>query len=217
MKLFLSLCTLIALSSFPLGIKAFVNYIVIDDYTESLNNRWKENSIKGKTDYSVEYNDGIRCIRAKSDSSASALFYEIGYDLNEYPFLSWQWKIDHILTQGNALQKEGCDYAARICVVFPSVFFWKIKTLCYVWASSLPKGESASHPFSNNIIIIALQSGQENAGKWITEKPNVLQNFRDLFGTEPPKVGAIAIMTDTDNTRDSVTAWYGPIQIMGES
>jgi hypothetical protein len=29
-------------------------------------------------------------------------------------------------------------------------------------------------------------------------------------------VGAVAIMTDTDNTGEKAVAWYGPIQILSE-
>lgn len=32
-----------------------------------------------------------------------------------------------------------------------------------------------------------------------------------FFGEEPPKIGAVAVMTDTDDTRDEVAAWYGDI------
>ncbi len=34
-----------------------------------------------------------------------------------------------------------------------------------------------------------------------------------FFGEEPPMVGAIAIMTDTDNTKGSALSWYDDIRI----
>jgi hypothetical protein len=34
-----------------------------------------------------------------------------------------------------------------------------------------------------------------------------------IFGEESPPVGAIAIMTDTDNTGESVTAYYDDIRL----
>lgn len=34
-----------------------------------------------------------------------------------------------------------------------------------------------------------------------------------LFGEEPPLAGGIAIMTDTDNTGESATAYYDDIRI----
>ncbi len=32
-----------------------------------------------------------------------------------------------------------------------------------------------------------------------------------LIGEEPPRLGGVAIMTDTDDTKDEATAWYGDI------
>ena len=39
------------------------------------------------------------------------------------------------------------------------------------------------------------------------------EDYRRIFGEEPPMVGAIAIMTDTDNTQQSAVAWYDDIRI----
>jgi hypothetical protein len=40
----------------------------------------------------------------------------------------------------------------------------------------------------------------------------VLADYRRIFGEEPGAVDAVAIMTDTDNTGASATAWYGDIR-----
>ena len=65
--------------------------------------------------------------------------------------------------------------------------------------------------------MIAVESGPEKTGQWLEEKRNVLEDFRRHFGEDPPKVGAIAIMTDTDNTGEKAIAWYGPISILAGS
>ncbi len=62
--------------------------------------------------------------------------------------------------------------------------------------------------------MIAVESGEKNVGKWVSEERNVFEDYKKLFGGEPPEAGGIAIMTDTDNTGESATAWYGPIRIM---
>jgi len=46
---------------------------------------------------------------------------------------------------------------------------------------------------------------------WRQEERNIYEDYRKYFGEEPPKVGAIAIMTDTDNTGEKATAWIGPL------
>jgi hypothetical protein len=46
------------------------------------------------------------------------------------------------------------------------------------------------------------------------EKRNLLEDYRKCFGEDPPKAGAVAIMTDTDNTGEQAVAWYGLIHIL---
>jgi hypothetical protein len=47
----------------------------------------------------------------------------------------------------------------------------------------------------------------------VNERRNVYEDYRRIFGGEPPEAGAIAIMTDTDNTGGSATAWYDDIEL----
>ena len=61
--------------------------------------------------------------------------------------------------------------------------------------------------------MISVESGRAESGKWITETRNIYEDYKRFFGKEPPMAGAIAIMTDTDNTGESATADYGPISV----
>ncbi|RMG71046.1 MAG: DUF3047 domain-containing protein, partial [Nitrospirae bacterium] len=47
--------------------------------------------------------------------------------------------------------------------------------------------------------------------RWIHEKRNVYQDYRKQFGEEPPEAGAIALMTDTDQTGETAVAYYDDI------
>jgi len=188
--------------------------ILLDDYQKGLSPKWIEKSFKGKTHYHVAREDDQLSIKATSRSAASALYYKIKYDLKDYPVLQWRWKVDHVLAKGSALHKEGDDYAARVYVVFPSWLFWKTKALNYIWANKLPIGQAVPNPFTANAMMIAVQSGPGVTGKWVEETRNILEDYRRYFGTDPPSAGAIAIMTDTDNTGEEAAAWYGPIRIV---
>lgn len=61
--------------------------------------------------------------------------------------------------------------------------------------------------------MVVVESGNENVGKWVEEQRNVYEDFKMLFGEEPPTIGGIAIMTDTDNTGESAIAYYDDIMI----
>jgi hypothetical protein len=62
-------------------------------------------------------------------------------------------------------------------------------------------------PYTGNSALIAVESGNEAAGRWINERRDVFRDFQACFGEDPPAIGAIAIMTDTDNTGESTTAY----------
>ncbi len=182
----------------------------------NISDKWQVKKFKGLTDYSLIKENGVQCIAALSKNSASGLFHEIKYSLADYPFLSWKWRISNILSKGDATKKEADDYAARIYVIFPNVLFWRTKVINYIWANKLPKGKMVVSTYTENDKMIAVQSGADNAEKWVSEKRNIYQDYIKAFGHEPPEVGAIAIMSDTDNTGQEVRAWYGPISLSKE-
>jgi hypothetical protein len=193
---------------------ALASDILLDDYEYGISQKWKEKSFKGFTHYEVVREHGQRCIKATSEASASALYFEIGFDPKDYPFLTWRWKVSNTLAKGDELKKEGDDYAARVYVVFPSTLFWRTKAINYIWANRLPQGQSVPNPFSSNACMIAVRSGPSQLGQWLDEKRNLIEDFRKCFGEDPPKAGAVAIMTDTDNTGEKAMAWYGPIRLL---
>jgi len=98
----------------------------------------------------------------------------------------------------------------------PSSLFWRTKAINYIWANKLAVGQAVPNPFSSNAMMVAVQSGPTHVGEWMEQRRDVLEDFRKFFGEDPPTVGAVAIMTDTDNTSEKAVAWYGPIQILSE-
>lgn len=172
---------------------------------------WSEKIFKGRTEYLIVDDAGKNVLQAKSRGTASGLIFETDYDPQDYPFLSWRWKIANTIAKGDSRTKEGDDYAARIYVVFPHWFFPKTKTLNYIWANRLPKGESQISLYASTDMMMAVESGPEKAGQWLSVRRNIVEDYRQAFGEDPPAVGAIAIMTDTDTTGESASAWYGDI------
>lgn len=186
---------------------------LIDDFRTGPGPGWESKSFKGETRYFPGVADGIPCLRAESSASASGLFHKIEYQAATAPILAWSWQVDNIIAKGDARTKAGDDYPARIYVVFPSLLFWKTKALNYVWATNLPEGTAIPNSFTSNAMMVAVESGPAHIGQWRSYRRNVYQDFRKFFGSEPPPVGAIAIMTDTDNTGEHASACYGSIRV----
>jgi len=180
--------------------------------TEGLSG-WDAKSFKGMTEYRLVQESGRTVVKAHSVGSASGLFKKVKLDPARFRHLRWSWKIAATITNGNEKTKNGDDYAARVYVVFPGRFFWQTKAINYIWANRLAKGDSISNAFTGNAMMLAVESGSEKRGTWVAEERDVLADYRRLFAEEPREIGAIAIMTDTDNTGEETTAWYGDISI----
>lgn len=170
---------------------------------------WSDKGFKGKTEYTLE--EGA--LKAHSVNGASGKIRKTSVDTHRYRILTWSWRIDHTLKREDIKAKSGDDFAARIYVVFPRTLFWRMRAINYVWAAKMPKGSEAASPYTGNSVIVAVESGDEKAGKWVTEERNIYEDYRRIFGEEPPLLGGIAVMTDTDDTQDEATAWYGDLTL----
>lgn len=187
--------------------------LVVGSFSSGDLTGWEAKIFKGKTLYTLVTDGEKKVLMAHSRHSASGLFRKITLDSRKYPLLRWTWKVSHSLGKEDITKKSGADFAARVYVVFPRTLFWKTRAINYVWASKMPKNSSAPSPYTSNAMIIAVESGDGKAGSWVTEERNIYEDYKQLFGEEPPKLGAVAVMTDTDDTRDEVTAWYGDITL----
>lgn len=186
---------------------------LIDDFATDLS-RWKEEVFNGKNDYRlVEDETGNQVLRAYSQRSASALIQHLDIDPNLSPRLSWRWKITQTVKSGNARVKEKDDYAARIYVIFPHWFKPLSRSINYIWANKLKLEEVVPSTYFQRSVMLAVESGNGRAGQWVQEERNLVEDYRRLFGEDPPPVGGIAIMTDTDDTGEEALAWYDDLEL----
>ena len=188
-------------------------------------------NIPRHTDYKlVESEVGI-VLRAESRQSASGLIRKKELDPKTWPMLTWQWRISNVYEKGDVSKKSGDDYPARVYVAFRfdpdrAGFFQRMRyeavkamrgeyppaqVINYIWANRAPKETAVPNPYSTQSMMVAVQSGGELAGRWVSETRNVLEDYRRLYGEDPPPISGVAIMTDSDNTGESATAWYGDI------
>ncbi len=178
-------------------------------------NGWEEKVFKGKTVYTLVPDNGKTVLQAHSKKAASGLVRKMTVDLKKNPLISWSWKVSAPLKGEDVTAKKGDDFVARVYVVFPRSF-WRTRAINYVWSARMPKGSSAPSPYTGNVMILAVESGGEKAGTWVSEERDVFEDYRQLFGEDPPAVGGVAVMTDTDNTGEETTAWYGDIVMRGK-
>lgn len=187
--------------------------------------------IERHTVYSLLKDGDTVVVKAVSDASASGLIREIEIDPKEYPVVQWRWKVTNILKKGDVHRKEGDDYPARLYITFKYDasklgFFEKAKyemvkllygeypplrAINYIWESHTPKGHFVPNPYTDRVMMIVVESGADRLNQWVNEERNLYGDYKQAFGEEPPKISGVAIMTDTDNTGESATAYYGDI------
>ena len=184
--------------------------------------------------YQLTDDNGEQVVMATTDNSASGLIARVSVEPGDSLILRWRWKVSNVYEQGNARRKEGDDYPARIYVAFEfepdeAGFFERAKrktvevvfgeelpgnALNYIWANRLPVGEIIANPFTDTTMMVAVNSGTANTGEWVTVERDIVADYRKAFGREPPKLVGVAIMSDSDNTGASATAWYGDVRLV---
>ncbi len=189
--------------------------IPVGRFSSGILSGWKEENVWNakKTGYSLIKDNGKTVLMGKSVNAASALLHKITIDPKIYPVIRWSWKIDHTIKKGNERTKAGHDFAARIYVIFPRGLF-TYRAIEYVWGNVMAKGEMLRSPYSSQAVMIAVDSGDEMAGKWVSHHRNYVEDYRAAFGEEPPKAGGVALMTDSDNTGETAVGYFGDIDIL---
>ena len=195
---------------------------------------WEEltfNKIENHTIYRLVKDDDAMVIKATTNQSASGLIRKTQFDLKTYPIIEWRWKINNIYVKGNVRKKSGDDYPARIYITFQynpknSGFIEKMKfnaakllygeyppvaSINYIWESKTPVGTIVPNPYINKVMMFVVDSGNEKLGQWVKHTRNVYDDYMEAFGTVPPLVSGVAIMSDSDNTKESAVAYYGDI------
>ena len=187
--------------------------------------------IPAHTRYNLVKDGDQVVVKAISHQSSSGITKEITIDPNEYPVVEWRWKVENILKNGDVTQKSGDDYPARLYITFEydgskvgffekakyeaAKFFYgqypPIGAINYIWESKSPIGTMVSNPYTDRVNMIVVESGKTRLNEWITEERNVYQDYMKAFGGNPPKISGVAIMTDTDNTKESAVAYFGDI------
>jgi len=86
-------------------------------------------------------------------------------------------------------------------------------SLSYVWSSAIEKNRMIVSPYTDRAMMILLRMGEKDAGSWMEEEVNMLEDYRKAFGADPPSRARIAIMNDSDNTGESSVSWMDYIEV----
>ncbi|MHB1668628.1 DUF3047 domain-containing protein [Thiomonas sp.] len=190
------------------------------------------------TRYTLVDDEGVTVIEARADDSMSGLIHRTDIDLSRTPLLRWRWKIRHAIAVADLDRKSGDDYAARLYVLFAvphdelsfglraelaiarAIYGTDVPAAAinYVWDNSHAVDTMLPNAYTARAMMVVTDSGNTRAGHWVSQTRDVAADFRrafpDLARHGLPRVGAVAIATDTANTHGRATAWYGDIAFL---
>ena len=187
---------------------------IVEDFStlkdSSLPETWKCRGGEMSEVYRIKSNQET-CLEANASNSAVAIAKEFAYELNEYPYLKWQWRVLELPKGGDERFKETGDSAAAIYVIFEGLL--NPENIKYVWSASLPLGTTTKSPYKSETKIVVLRNQHSPLGEWVTETVNVYADYERLFEGEPKRVQAIGLMSDSDNTCSKAVAHYKRIVV----
>ena len=162
-----------------------------------------------KTTYSVGSNDNGNYLKAIADNAASGLGKEIKIDLNKTPFINITWKIEKDIPGIDETAKKGHDFAARVFVIKKTgATALSNRAVNYVFSSNQDVGSNSPSPYTKKSIDNVLATTKTNLNEWVTVKANVKEDFKKFHNLDVNELDGIAIMSDTDNSKQKSITYY---------
>ena len=174
---------------------------------------------------------------ASAVSSASMLRHSVRVEPELLQDIIFSWKVKQLIPGADLTRRETHDSPVRLVLAFEgdrSEFSMKnamlselsltltgeampYATLMYVWCNACAKESLYINPRTDRIREIVLETGPEHLGQWLNYQRDIQADYLKAFGQAPGALVDVGIMTDTDNTRQSTVAWYGPISLTTHS
>jgi hypothetical protein len=191
---------------------------------------------KKQTQYQLISKDDKTVLHARAEGASSALMHQVSIDPAKQPWLQWQWTIASLVKAADNTQRATEDSPVRIILGFDGdkdslpfadqVLFETAKiltghdfpyaTLMYIWENHAPVGTVIRSPHSSRIRMMVAESGADGIGVWRAFTRNIVEDYEKAYGEKPGKLLGIGVLTDTDNTGETVEAWYGDIRLLRE-
>ena len=165
-------------------------------------------------DMTIEENEGHRVLHLRSKIESSVIRKDIRgkVNLKETPILVWSWKAVTLPKNGDCRKKSADDQAAQLYVVrprFPEAV--RSQIIGYIWDTTAPAGSIVKSEKTSTVTYVVMRSGPADLGKWITERRNVVEDYKKIYGAEPDSPGYISIAIDSDDTTSFAESVFGSI------
>ena len=180
---------------------------------------WKgQNWGSPKYDFVIGNDEGRKVLRLKSANEGSTISKDIKgkVNLKETPVLEWSWKVTTLPRGADSCRKATDDQAGQVFVVWPRFpEAVRSRIIGYVWDTTQPVGKICKSEKTGTVTYVVVRSGPADLGKWVTERRNVLEDFRRIYEEEPDSPAAVSVAIDSNDTGSTSEAAVGPILFRG--
>jgi Protein of unknown function (DUF3047) len=195
--------------------------VVVEDWSrhpvgaKGIPDGWKgQNWGSPKYDFTIVNDEGRKAIHLKSANDGSTVSKEIKgkVNLKETPFLEWSWKVTVLPKGGDSCRKATDDQAGQIFVVWPRFpEAVRSRIIGYVWDTTQPVEKMCKSEKTGTVTYVVVRSGAAELGKWITERRNVVEDFKKAYGEAPDDPSAVSFAIDSNDTNSTAESFMGPI------
>ncbi|MEK7774105.1 MAG: DUF3047 domain-containing protein [Deltaproteobacteria bacterium] len=173
---------------------------------------WILKQWKGLANFSVEDAPWGKAIRLKSHSTSSALYRDVTIDIKQHPYLNWRWKAIKLPENGDVRKKSTDDQAVQLYIVFPRFPpAFNNRIIGYIWDTNAPAGSMVTSTKTSTTRYVVVRTGGSGLGHWFNERRNVYDDYKTLFKEDPPQVGSVSVMIDSDDTKSSAESLISDI------
>jgi hypothetical protein len=164
----------------------------------------------GQASLSIAKMDGLSALVLSSADTSFSIQRRVKVNLEQYPILTWKWKVTKLPTGGDFRKGKTDDQAAQLFLALS-----RTKAIVYRWESTAPLGltAEASAPPLMTIKVVVVRSGSSQTGRWITETRNVYEDYRNLYGTadKMPVVSGMRIQINSQHTKTSAESCFADL------
>lgn len=196
---------------------------------------WQHLTFPGKSPNQFKYarKDGRDAVAVTASSSVSMLRSKVRIEPAELGSVRFSWKVPQLINGADMALRDADDSPVRIVLVFEgdrSRFSTRdallselaltltgeempYATLMYVWCNKREPGTVIKSPRTDRVRKLVVESGARQLNQWLDYDRNIRADFERAFGEKPGALVGIGIMSDSDNTRSTASAWFGPLRL----
>ena len=183
--------------------------VTLDDFSSSVVGAfpmgWRPRNASGMSVYRVQLENGTRYVSAKSKGLGVEADHRMGWDVAQYPVLTWKWRPKSFPSHANERSGHN-DSALGVYVGFD-----KAKaSLKYIWSEQVELGaEWAVGLFDRTKMHVLVTGSPADASIWHSVRVDIANDYRRRLGRSlvEPAAG-ISILTDADDTHSTAAGDY---------